>query len=96
MPQSKWYENTPEGLRLYLKVIPNAKRSEWTDEFLEGRRKLRIACPAVEGAANKALIQFLSNYLSIRGKEIVLLGGEKSREKTLLLSGVHDESRLDF
>ena len=47
-------------MKLALKVIPNAKKSEaagWEEDPRTGRTlKLRIAAPPVEGRANKAVI----------------------------------------
>lgn len=56
-------------MKLALKVIPNAKKSEaagWEDDPRAGRvLKLRIAAPPVEGKANRAVILFLSAWLDV-------------------------------
>ena len=58
-------------MKLALKVIPNAKKSEaagWEDDPRAGRvLKLRIATPPVEGKANRAVILFLSAWLDVPG-----------------------------
>lgn len=47
-------------MKLALKVIPNAKKSEavgWEEDPRAGRAlKLRIAAPPVEGKANKVVV----------------------------------------
>ena len=52
-------------MKLALKVIPNAKKSEavgWEEDPRAGRAlKLRIAAPPVEGKANKVVVLFLSH-----------------------------------
>lgn len=67
-------------LKLALKIIPNAKRSEivgWEDGVL----KVKIAAPAVEGKANTELVRFLAETLGVPKSRIVILKGETSRNK---------------
>ena len=70
-------------MKLALKVIPNAKKSEavgWEEDPRAGRAlKLRIAAPPVEGKANKAVVLFLSAWLDIPRSSISLLRGASSR-----------------
>lgn len=76
-------------MKLALKVIPNAKKSDaagWDDDPRSGRAlKLRIAAPPVEGKANKAVILFLSAWLDIPRSSVRLLRGESSRLKVVEL-----------
>ncbi|CAG9802713.1 unnamed protein product [Chironomus riparius] len=53
-----------------------------TEEGLE----LKIGAPAVEGAANTELIEFLSKLLSVRKSDVSLDRGSKSRVKTVNIS----------
>ena len=46
--------------------------------------KINIKAPAVEGAANKELIKFLSKYFKI-SKSDVVLKGETSKQKFITL-----------
>lgn len=45
--------------------------------------KVRVAAPAVEGAANTALVAFLAEWLELSRREVTIRAGEKSRRKTL-------------
>ena len=76
-------------MKLALKVIPNAKKSEavgWEEDPRAGRAlKLRIAAPPVEGKANKVVVLFLSAWLDIPRSSISLLRGESSRLKVVEL-----------
>jgi uncharacterized protein YggU (UPF0235/DUF167 family) len=56
----------------------------------DGLPKLRIAAPPVDGAANKAVLDFVARELNLPKSAIALVGGEKSRTKTIEL----DESRV--
>ena len=49
-------------MTLELYVQPGARKSEFAGEH-GGRTKIRLAAPPVEGRANEALIEFLSERL---------------------------------
>jgi uncharacterized protein (TIGR00251 family) len=66
-------------------VQPRAAKSEFAGAFRE-RLKIRIASPPVEGEANRECIEFLAKKLDVSKSEIRLLKGEKSREKTFVIS----------
>lgn len=53
-----------------------------------GAIKLKLRAPAVEGKANAALIEFLANQLGIPQRQIVIEGGEKSRDKLIRIDGL--------
>jgi uncharacterized protein (TIGR00251 family) len=73
------------GSELTLHVQPGASRSELAG--LHGDAlKLRIAARAVEGAANTAVIEFIARWLSLPKRDVCLLRGEKSRQKTVWVS----------
>ncbi len=70
-------------MKLHVRVIPNAKKSqivEWTaDKIL----KVKIAAVPEDGKANAALIEFLSQAMKIKKRDITLISGETSRSKVL-------------
>lgn len=76
-------------MKLALKVIPNARKSEvagWEEDPRAGRvLKLRIAAPPVEGKANRAVILFLASWLGIPKSSVSLLRGETGRLKVVEL-----------
>lgn len=74
-----------EVVNLKIKVIANAKINsleEYTDEIL----KLRINKPAVDGKANKAIIEYLSVLFDVPKSNIIILKGEKNSLKDLLIN----------
>lgn len=74
-----------EVVNLKIKVIANAKINsleEYTDEIL----KLRINKPAVDGKANKAIIEYLSVKFDVPKSNIIILKGEKNSLKDLLIN----------
>jgi uncharacterized protein len=70
-----------------LHCQPGAKKTEVQGEH-DGRLKLRLAAPPVEGKANEALIQWLSKTLEIRRANIELLAGDLSRLKRVRVQGL--------
>ena len=75
------------GLELLVHVQPGAKRSEIAGVHGD-RLKIRLQAPPVEGKANKALTAFVAKLLGLPKRRVSLAAGEKSRDKTLLLTDV--------
>ena len=73
-----------DDLELRVHVVPGAKRTE--ARGLHGSAlKINVQARAVEGAANEALIGFVASELQVPRRQCVLVAGEKSREKRLLV-----------
>ncbi|MDD5686254.1 MAG: DUF167 domain-containing protein [Elusimicrobia bacterium] len=71
---------------LEIKIIPNAKKNEIKKEG--DKYKIYITAPAVEGKANKKLIEFLSESFNVRKNSIFIKRGEKSRHKVIQIVGI--------
>jgi uncharacterized protein (TIGR00251 family) len=72
------------GWYLVVRVQPGAKKSEFAG-VREGRLCIRLAAPAVENKANKALTAFVAEALGLRATKVTLLSGETGRQKRLLV-----------
>jgi uncharacterized protein (TIGR00251 family) len=70
-------------MRLNIRVVPNAKKSRAVLE--PGRLKIYLTAPAVDGKANKALIEFLAEYYDVKRSAVKLVLGEKSRDKVVAI-----------
>ena len=66
-------------------VQPNAKRSELVSWLDETTIKVKIAAPAVDGKANRALIEFLIELLGARRSELELVRGLTTRMKQIVV-----------
>jgi uncharacterized protein (TIGR00251 family) len=73
-----------------LRVVPNARRSEVTGVYGEAI-KIKVQAPAVEGKANEALRSFLAERLQVAAGCVELVAGEKSRDKTVAITGLSTE-----
>jgi uncharacterized protein len=65
---------------LELHVQPGARRTEFAGEH-DGRLKVRLAARAVDGAANAALIEFLSEKFGVPRRNVTIEQGLRSRRK---------------
>ncbi|WP_198021095.1 DUF167 domain-containing protein [Francisella frigiditurris] len=63
-------------------IQPNSSKSEICGEH-DGALKIKIASPAVDGKANKELINFLAKYFKLKKSLINIKRGEISRHKVL-------------
>lgn len=78
------------GARLRVRVTPRAKKSALAGlTEVDGKPALaiRLAAPPVDGAANKALLAFLSDALKVPKSCLRLVSGETSRLKIIAISG---------
>jgi uncharacterized protein (TIGR00251 family) len=82
--------DSADSFIIALHCQPGAKKTEVQGEH-DGRLKLRLAAPPVEGKANEALIQWLSKTLEIRRTNIELLAGDLSRLKRVRVQGLTAE-----
>jgi uncharacterized protein len=57
----------------------------------DGAIKIRIAAPPVEGAANRALIDFIAQQLGVAKRAVRLVSGETRRRKVVEVAGVTPE-----
>ena len=84
------------GAAFPVRIVPRASKNEISGRYREAV-KIRLTAPPVEGAANEALIDFLSEILEVRKSQIEILSGHASRDKIVCVVGLmpHEvEARL--
>lgn len=81
MPQTA---NVTTELRVYCQA---GARYTQVDGWHDGRLKIRLKAPPVEGKANKALVEWLSRRLGLPTSQVRISAGAKSRFKTLQIEG---------
>ena len=69
---------------LLVRVQPGAKKSLFAG-IQDGRLRIRLAAPAVENKANRALVAFVAEALGLRSAKVTLVSGETGRQKRLLV-----------
>ena len=76
-----------EGVGIDIYVQPRASRNEVVG--LQGEElKIRLTSPPVEGAANRLCTDFFAQLLRVARRDVILLTGDKSRHKRLLVRGL--------
>jgi hypothetical protein len=72
-------------VRFGIRVKPGAKRDAVGGEF-NGALIVAVKAPAVEGKANEAVRGILAATLGIRSRDLVIVRGERSRDKIIELA----------
>ena len=75
------------AVRIEVYIQPRAAMTELAG-LHDGIVKIRIAAPAVENAANRALIDFVARRLGVAKRAVRIVGGSAGRRKILELDGV--------
>lgn len=70
------------GVTIDVLVQPRASRTKIVGEH-DGRLKIALAAPPVDGEANAALIAFVAERLGVKKSDVSLISGETSRRKRL-------------
>ena len=78
---------SPDGVTIPVRVAPRAGRTA-LDGVVEGALRVRLAAPPVEGAANRALVEFLANLLGVPKRDVALVRGERGRQKLVQVRGL--------
>jgi len=78
-----FYKITEDRVSLRIKVQPSASKSEFCGVYGEDAIKIRIKAPAVEGAANKELVKFLSKSFKVPKSDIIFKTGQNSKIKII-------------
>ena len=87
MTIAEWLRDTPDGVSLAVKVIPRAGVTKIAGTRA-GRLVIRLAAAPVDGAANDALIAFLSETLKVPLRQIQVIAGAQGRNKLVVIAGM--------
>ncbi len=82
-----WLKPVENGVELLIWAQPRASRSRVVGEH-DGRLKIQLAAPPVDGEANAELLSFLAGKLRLKRAQVVLLEGDTGRRKRVRLEGV--------
>jgi uncharacterized protein (TIGR00251 family) len=79
--------------KISIRVRPGAHRDE-VIEVVDGVLLVRVAAPAHDGRANRALCRLLAKRLGVPPSRLVIARGQRSREKLVEIDGV-DQATVD-
>lgn len=75
------------GILLKVRVKPGAKFTQLVGNFGDPL-EVQVAAPPREGACNEALVEFVSDILKVKRRDVSLISGHKSREKVLSIGSI--------
>jgi uncharacterized protein (TIGR00251 family) len=81
-----WARDEAGAAVLDVLVQPRASRTRVVGEH-DGRLKIQLAAPPVDGEANAALVAFLADALGVRRADVRIVHGETGRRKTVRVAG---------
>jgi uncharacterized protein (TIGR00251 family) len=80
-----------------IEVTAGAKEAVFPAEYNEWRRTIgcRVTAPALEGRANKAVLNLVAERLGIPGSSVSILSGAAASKKRVLVAGLTRQQVLD-
>ena len=60
--------------------------------MLDGVLRVRVAAPAVEGAANTALVRLLAAELGVARRDVQIVAGATGRQKLVVVDDISPEA----
>ena len=82
---------SPSAVRFAVRLTPRSA-VERIEDVVGGVLKVKVMAPAVEGAANAALIRLLADELGVARRDIQIVAGATSRQKLVVVDGVAAEA----
>jgi uncharacterized protein (TIGR00251 family) len=78
---------TPGESRFAVRLTPRAGANQ-VDGVVEGDLRARVSAPAVEGAANNALVRLLADELGVARRDVRIVAGATGRRKLVVVDGM--------
>ena len=75
--------------RLTLRVSPGAPRAGIVGRYGAGW-KIRVAAAPEDGKANAAVVRLIAETIGVPARDVAILAGHASRDKTVELSGIDE------
>jgi uncharacterized protein len=76
--------------RLQLRVSPGAASPGIVGRY-GAAWKVRVTAAPEDGKANAAVVRLLADTLALRARDVEIVSGHASRDKTVALSGIDHE-----
>lgn len=80
-------EERDGGCLLLLYATPRASKTRVVG-LHDGRLKIQVAAPPVDGAANDAIVAYLASALSVSRGAVALVAGQTGKRKVARVEGV--------
>ncbi len=92
MPKNSPRQNkAPASATFSVRIQPRASKNEII-QMEGGGIKIRLTAPPVDGAANEALVKFLSAELGVSKSQVEIISGHTSKNKIVRIEGVSQDA----
>lgn len=86
-PSADPVESTESGVRIRIYASPKAHKSRIVG-LHDGRLKVQLAAPPVDGRANQELIRLLARWAGVPKQRVELVRGASGKRKTVSIEGL--------
>ena len=73
--------------RFAVRLTPRSG-SDAVDGVVDGELRVHVTAPAVEGAANNALVRLIAGELGVAKRDVRIVAGATSRRKLVVIDGM--------
>ena len=78
------------AVRFAVRLTPRSAATR-VDGVVDGVLRVRVAAPAVEGAANTALVRLIADELGLAARDVRIVAGARARQKLVMVDGIAGE-----
>jgi uncharacterized protein len=76
------------GSQIAIQALPRSSRNEVVG-FQDGRLKIKLTSPPVDGSANRMCVKFLAKLFDVKSSSISIVSGETSRKKIVQIENLN-------
>jgi uncharacterized protein YggU (UPF0235/DUF167 family) len=84
-------DRSPASVRFAVRLTPRAGADRVDGVSDDGVLQVRVTAPAVDGAANAALLRLLADELDVARTSVQMVAGATGRRKLIVVDGVSPE-----
>ncbi len=86
-------KSSKQGVILCLHVVPGSSKVVFPVGYNQWRKCIEIKVPsdAKENKANNEVIETVAKFFRVSEKDVILISGQKSREKTICIGRISVE-----
>ncbi|MGH2476117.1 MAG: DUF167 domain-containing protein [Candidatus Limnocylindrales bacterium] len=82
---------SPTDVRFAVRLMPRGG-ADRIEGVVDGVLRARVSAPAVDGAANNALIRLLADDLGLAKHDVRIVAGATGRQKLVVVEGIDAET----
>ena len=83
-------KTSSQGVFLFLHVTPGSSQTMFPSDYNPWRKsiEIKVRSKAAENKANTEVLETIARFFKLAEKDVILVSGEKRREKTVLLKKI--------